>query len=151
MPEFVLRHMQMDVVRKLERTCQRYKRLGAANGVWNVVEMQGHSDAALVDALGRLQAVDRAECGAVLLLGPFSEGIPSAEAATLPQTQSKVPCFDMSVLLSESDMQTLRETAAPHFQNTALFFRPNSQLSVDVMLSLWKLKCFLAEDPRLSD
>lgn len=149
-PEFVLRHMQLNVARKLEKTCKRYKHLGGADGVWNVLEMQGHSDAALSDALGRLQAVDRAECGAVLLFGPFPEGVSFAETIMLPQAQSTVPVFDMSALLSESDMQTLRE-AAPHFHNTALLFRPKDQLSVDMMLSLWKLKRFLADDPMLRD
>lgn len=148
MPEFVLRHMQLDVARKLEKTCKRYARLGAPNGVWNVLEMQEYSDSALEDALGSLQSVDRVECGAVLLLGPFPEGTLFSETAMLPQTQRTVPVFNIAELLSKSDLRNLRDTAASHFQHTALFFRPDDPLSIETMLSLWKLKRFLAPDPK---
>lgn len=145
MPEYVLRHMQMDVARKLERTCKRHSRIGAANGVWNVLEMQEYSDAALEDALRRLGLVGRAECGAVLLLGPFPEGTSFSETVMLPQAQSTIPVFDISSLLSEPGLQMLRGTAAPQFQHTALLFRPDDRMSIETMLSLWKLKQFLAE------
>lgn len=148
MPEFVLRHMQLDVARKLEKTCKRFSRLGASNGVWNVLEMQEYSDPGLEDALRCLQSVDRAECGAVLLLGPFPESTLFSGTILLPQTQRTVPIFNLSELLSNADLRKLREAVASHFQHPALFFRPDDPVSIDTMLSLWKLKRFLAPDSK---
>lgn len=150
MPEYVLRHMQLDVARKLEKTCKRFPRLGAPNGVWSVIEMGDYSDIALEDALRCLQSVDRVESGAVLLLGPFPEGTIFSGTVLLPQTQRTVPVFNLTELLSSSDLRQLGDAAASHFQHTALFFRPDDRLSVETMLSLWKLKRFLAPDPKFS-
>lgn len=149
MPEFALRHMQLDVARKLERISKRYSRLGAPNGVWNVLNLQEYSDTAVEDALERLQSMDRVECGAVLLVGPFPAGTSFSETARLPQTQQTVPIFNATTLFSGSDLRKLRSAAAPHFQNTALFFRPDDPMSIETMLSLWKLKRFLAPDFKL--
>lgn len=148
MPEFVLRHMRLDVARKLEKTCKRFARLGASNGVWNVLEMQEYSDTALEDALRCLQLVDRAECGAVLLLGPFPESTLFSGTILLPQTQRTIPVFNLSELLTDSHLRKLRDAAASHFQHPALFFRPDDPLSIETMLSLWKLKRFLASDSK---
>lgn len=159
MPEFVLRHMRRHVVRKLERTRKIHRHLGAAKGVWGVLDLHEYTDVALVEALGRLEPVEREECGAVIFLGPLKdaretgdgpfEGGSFSEDVTHPRTRSKIPVFDLSVLLSEADMEILRGTRAPHFKNTALLFIPDDRVSIETMLSLWKLKRFLAEDPTL--
>jgi hypothetical protein len=156
MPEYVLKHMRRDVAKKLGRTSTRWG-LGGGDGVWNALDIQESSDAAIVDALGRLGSVERAECGAVLLLRPrevdgedLSEVPSCSEEVVHPQTQSKIPVFDLSVLLAESDLETLRRTEAPHYQHAALFFRPDDASSIKTMLSLWKLKRFLTEDPRFN-
>lgn len=148
MPEYVLRQMQLDVARKLEKTCKRFARLGGRNGVWNALEMNEYSDTALQDALDCLQSMDRAECGAVLLVGPFPEGTLFAETFILPHSHRSVPVFNVADLLSMSDLQKLRDAAPSHFQHTALFFRPDDPLTIETMLSLWKLKRFLAPDPK---
>jgi hypothetical protein len=156
MPEYVLKHTRRDVVKKLGRTWTRWG-LGGGDGVWNALDIQETSDAAIVDALGRLGSVERAECGAVLLLRPrqvdgedLSEVPSCSEEVVHPQTQSKIPVFDLSVLLAESDLETLRRTEAPHYQHAALFFRPDDASSIKAMLSLWKLKRFLTEVPQLN-
>lgn len=159
MPEYVLRHMRRHVVRKLERARKIHRYLGAAKGVWGVLDLHEYTDAALVEALGRLEPVEREECGAVIFLGPLQdagetgdvsfEGGSFSEDVTHPRTRSKIPVFDLSVLLSEADLENLRGTRAPHFKNTALLFIPDDRVSIETMLSLWKLKRFLAEDPKL--
>lgn len=149
MPEFALRHMQLDVTRKLVRISKRYSRLDAPNGVWSVLEMQEYSDIAVEGALERLQSMDRVECGAVLLVGPFPAGTSFSETVRLYQTQQSIPVFNAAALLSESDLRKLRNAAVPHFQNTALFFRPDDPMSIETMLSLWKLKRFVAPDSKL--
>ncbi|KAL1985281.1 hypothetical protein VTN96DRAFT_8080 [Rasamsonia emersonii] len=74
---------------------------------------------------------------------------------TLPQRGTKVPVFDLSVLLSETDREQLRKSH-PRFRNQALFFRPGGTVPVDAMLALWRLKGFtmydrefLEEDPSI--
>ena len=70
------------------------------------------------------------------------------DSVALTQTGSKVPVFDLSVLLSESDIKKLRESHG-QFQHTALFFRPEEQLGIDAMISLWKIKRLLdGVDPK---
>lgn len=155
MPEYVLKHMRRNVAKELDATRERWH-LGAGDGVWSVLDIQEFSDAAIVDALGRLGSIERAECGAVLVLRPggANGGDPNEEGSCSeevihPQTQSKVPVFDLSALLGESDLETLRQTQAPHYQHAALFFRPEDASSIKTMVSLWKLKQFLLEDPKL--
>lgn len=148
MPEYVLMHMRRDVARKLDKARERWA-LGGEDGVWRVLDAQEFSGAGLVDALGRLAPIERAECGAVILLHPGEvEG--DLNEVVHPQTQKKVPVFDLSKLLAKSDLETLRRTEAPHYQQAALFFRPEDPLSIRAMLSLWKLKQFLVEDPTIN-
>ncbi|KAJ5998611.1 hypothetical protein N7451_006421 [Penicillium sp. IBT 35674x] len=152
MPEYMLRHMRSKVVKQLVAACLKSNHLGAANRVWSAIEMQGYSDSALSEALNRLEPMEQMECGAVLLLGGQTQADGNEnssgsfpESVTLPQNQRGVPVFDLSILLSESDLAKLEE-AVPHFHQSALFFRPNNKAVNDLMLSLWKLKQFLAND-----
>ncbi|KAJ5769354.1 hypothetical protein N7520_003913 [Penicillium odoratum] len=148
MPDFILRLARRDVVKRLVAASQQSNHLGAANGVWRAIEMQGYSDLALSEAVAQMEPIDRIEYGAVLLLGRSPEvdgnenGTVFPGSVALPQTQN-VPVFDLSRLLSDSDLTTLRE-AAPHFQRSALFFRPNNKAVNGLLLSLWNLKFFLA-------
>ncbi|CAG8905490.1 unnamed protein product [Penicillium egyptiacum] len=149
-PEFTLRSMRGVVVKKLGAVLEKYKRVGMSNGVWRALDLPEYSDAALTEALGSLERFDRMECGGVLLLGSensaasghTSQSSGSLDSVALTQTGSKVPVFDLSVLFSESDINKLRESHA-QFQHTALFFRPEDQLGVDAMISLWKIKRLL--------
>lgn len=149
MPEYVHRLIQVDVAKRLERTCLRFPRVEPPNKVWNALEMQDYSDAGLKDALRRLPPVDRAECGAVVLLGSFPGGTILSDAVTLPQSQSTIPIFHMSALLSESDLHKLFEAVPSQFHNAVLLFRPRTPMGIDTMLSLWRLKRFLEDEPRL--
>jgi len=148
MPEYVLKHMRRDVVKKLDRTRTKWH-LDSGDGVWSALDIQEVSDAAIVDALGGLGAIERAECGAVLLLRPRKARDGDLNEVVHPQTQSKIPVFDLSVLLGESELESLRATQARHYQQAAVFFRPDDAWSIKAMLSLWKLKMFVAEDPTL--
>ncbi|CAI7564653.1 unnamed protein product [Penicillium palitans] len=149
-PEFMLRRMRDVVVKKLGAVLEKYKRVGTSNGVWRALDLPEYSDAALKEALGSLERFDRMECGGVLLLGSknsataghTSQSSGSLDSVALAQTGSKVPVFDLSVLFSESDMNKLRESHG-QLQHTALFFRPEEQLGIDAMMSLWKIKRLL--------
>ncbi|CAI7607022.1 unnamed protein product [Penicillium discolor] len=149
-PEFMLRSMRDVVVKKLGAVLEKYKRVGTSNGVWRALDLPEYSDAALKEALGSLERFDRMECGGVLLLGSknsaaaghTSQSSGSLDSVALTQTGSKVPVFDLSVLFSESDINKLRESHG-QFQHTALFFRPEDQIGIDAMISLWKIKRLL--------
>lgn len=152
MPDYMLQHMRRKVVKQLVAACQKSNHLGAANRVWSAIEMQGYSDMALSEGLKRLEPIEQMECGAVLLPGgqtkvngreSSNESFPGS--VILPRSQRGVPVFDLSVLLSDSDLAKLKE-AVPHFHQSALFFRPNNKAVNELMLSLWKLKQFLAND-----
>ncbi|KAJ5930006.1 hypothetical protein N7466_005499 [Penicillium verhagenii] len=147
MPDYMLTRMRSHVVKRLVAACQQANHLGAANGVWTAIEMPEYSASALPEALGQLEPIAKMECGAVLLLGDSHLGGRGSfpDSVTLPQVQRGVPVFDLSIILSESDLMKLREDVS-HFHHSALFFRPNNKAVNELMLSLWKLKQFLAED-----
>lgn len=63
----------------------------------------------------------------------------------LPQCQSKVPVFDLSALLSETDLEELGKHH-PRFRSRALFFRPVDAITVDAVLGLWRLKGSVMHD-----
>lgn len=149
MPEYVHRLIQADVAKRLERTCLKFPRVEPPNKVWNALEMQEYSDAGLEDALRRLPPVDRPECGAVVLFGSFPGGTILSNTVTLPRSQSTIPIFDMSALLSESDLHKLFEAVPSQFHNAVLLFRPDTPMGVDTMLALWRLKRFLEKEPAL--
>lgn len=149
MPEYVRRLLQQNVADKLRNNCRKFYNVEPPNKVWNVLEMHECTDDGLEDALRRLPPVDRAEFGAVVLFGSIPEARILSDTVMLPQAQKRIPIFDLSALLSESDLHGLFEAVRPHFHNRALLFRPASPVSVETLLSLWKLKRFLAEDPKL--
>jgi hypothetical protein len=64
---------------------------------------------------------------------------------TLPTQGTKVPVFDLTTLLSEKDLEELRQHH-PRFKQGALFFRPGGYVPVDAMLVLWKLKGYTIYD-----
>ncbi|KAJ5153358.1 uncharacterized protein N7482_009836 [Penicillium canariense] len=146
MAEYVLQLRQSDVVKKLEEARRRYKRLDIPNRVWSVLDVQECSETTLINALGQLGPLDRMACGAVLLTSPGCGGA-CPETVLNPSTQSQIPVFDLSALLSPSELAKLCDAEAPHFQSPALFFRPDDRIGVEAMLSLWKLQRFIAETP----
>jgi hypothetical protein len=147
MADYVLQQRRSDVIKKLEMAQRRYTRLDIPGGVWSVLDIQELSISALEDALKRLGPFDRMASGAVLLLAPLGGGELCPDTVFNASTQSKIPVFDLSTLLSESDLAKLRDMEAPHFQNSALFFKPGDRLGVEAMLSLWKLQRFMTETP----
>ncbi|KAJ5886841.1 uncharacterized protein N7473_009515 [Penicillium subrubescens] len=147
MADHVLLQRRTDVVKKLEKARWRYARMDIPGGVWSVLDIQESSTTALADALERLGSFDRMASGAVLLLAPSGNGGSWPETVFNPSTQSQVPVFDLTTLLSESDLAKLRDAEAPHFRNAALFFRPDNHLGVETILALWKLQRFMTETP----
>lgn len=160
MPDFVFERLRKDALKKLKRVCGENGQEGnAASRAWSVVNMDGDSGEALVGALKGIETIERMGSGAVLVMGQKSqtenqsEGLEDSQKrvsnfpdyVTLPQVQSKVPVFDLSILLSESDMEALG-AYDQHFQSTALFLRPDDMTSVDAVLALWKLKGFIRHD-----
>ncbi|KAJ5692578.1 hypothetical protein N7462_002001 [Penicillium macrosclerotiorum] len=153
MPQFMLQCMRGDVVRQLEKVSKMHRRLDAPNGVWRMLDVEDSSDIALEEALGRLEPVKRMAAGAILLLGapesgtlairPDNNTISGSRAVFNTSTRSRIPVFDLSVLLGMSDLARLREAATPQFQNAALLFRPDDSQGVEAMLSLWRLQQFL--------
>ncbi|KAJ5624224.1 hypothetical protein N7510_000533 [Penicillium lagena] len=145
--EFTLHHMRREVVKSLDKACNKFKRLDGPGAVWRVLELRDLSNIALQEALGPLEPVHRMACGAVLICSSQGAENETQESfmgsVSLPQTQSRVPVFDLSVLLSETELQTLRDSH-PHFHHAALFFRPRDEVSNQALLSLWKIKRFLA-------
>lgn len=67
---------------------------------------------------------------------------------TLPQRGSKVPVFDLSALLTDSEREELRKHH-PRFREAALFFLPRGTITTGAMLALWKLKGFVMYDEEL--
>ncbi|KAJ5116002.1 hypothetical protein N7456_000350 [Penicillium angulare] len=151
MPQYVLRRMRRDLSTRLVNACQKSNLLGAANGVWNAIEMKEYSHSGLLEGVEKLAPIDGMENGAVILVGASQHGMDQKshvefpDSVELPQIQRGVPVFDLSVLLSEPELVELREKV-PHFQQTALFFRPNNKAVMDLMMSLWKLKRYSTED-----
>lgn len=151
MPEFMVGRMRAQAARALQKASRTYKKVDRGrDGVWRAVQLEAHSKSALQTALKDLPAVERMECGAVLVMGGQTAAAPEVEKSTLPdavhlrQTRSRVPVFDLSVLLSEAELEELRRSDA-RFQNPALFFRPADKTTMDTLLTLWKLKNFLRE------
>jgi hypothetical protein len=148
-PEILLQGMRRDVCKKLGVALAKYKRVGTPNGVWKALDLPEYSDAGLADGLGQLEMFDRIQSGGVLLLGSDSpvggsQANISLDSVTLSQTGSNVPVFDLSALLSVSDLQALRE-AHEQFKHSALFFRPDDKMGIDAMVSLWKIKRLLGD------
>lgn len=150
MPEYLLRHMRKDVGKRIMRVSEELET--EPDLVWKALDMDEYSGIALQAALGGLDPLENEACGAVLLFGPEAWQATEQSHCTAtvlhPRTQTRIPIFDLSTLLSKSELEMLRGTPSSHLQSKALFFRPNgSRESMDLMLYLWKLQRFLAQDP----
>lgn len=161
MPDFLLERMRNVVMEHVTRAARRHEQIGLPNGVWTAVEMGNTGDAEgdLMEGLTRLEPFGRMGSGGVLVMNsgrdpsqdnpdspPSSSQSVFPEFVTLPQTQSIVPVFDITVLFSKAEQEELRNSYS-HFQGTALFLRPDDTATVKAMLALWKLKRALRELP----
>lgn len=156
MPDFLLGRARREVVESLKKASNQFKRSGREKGVWREVELDGDSEDAIVEGLRRLPSFERMGCGVVLILEsgrPLSSSPEPAalnssmfpDFVTLPQTKSKVPVLDLSVLLSEDDLNALREHH-PRFRERMLFFRAEDRVTVDAIISLWRFKGSVMHD-----
>ena len=158
MPEFLLGKLRRLVLEKVTRGAGKWKRTGDGHGAWFPIELDvAPGFEALVEGLKRLGSIEKMETGGVLIMGSprkdssvpedgeqASSAIP--DYVTLPQTQSKVPVFDLGALFSEAEMEELRNFYEG-FRNEALFLKPNHRSTVNAILALWKLKNALREGP----
>jgi hypothetical protein len=162
MPEFVLEGMRKHVLKKLKDMNGAKKRSKSGLASLKIIEIEDSSYDALLEGLKRLENIERMECGGVLIMGrqlerrengdseTAQEQVQDHEPAkslypdfvTLPQSQSKVPVFDLTELLSQADLAEIRNYG-PHFGNTALILSPVNPAAVQALLALWKLKAFL--------
>ncbi|RAH66486.1 uncharacterized protein BO66DRAFT_394625 [Aspergillus aculeatinus CBS 121060] len=155
MPQFVTRMMRREVGQRLRRAATQSND-SPKRQVWTSVlpleedhEEDGAAriaEEALVEALAKMEPIARMETGAVLVLRRTdSPQLPLSGFFHLPQTNSKVPVFDMTRLLAEEDL-----LACGKFQGqAAVFFRPDDKPTVNAMLGLWKLAGLLRDDPHL--
>jgi hypothetical protein len=107
---------------------------------------------ALLEGLGKMEAVEGMEQGVVLFLGdgPASDSSAGGEETTLPdlvtlpRSGSKVPLFDLTRLLSQDQLEELR---AYHekFRLPALFLTPPNELVARTILALWRLQGYVKE------
>ncbi|KAF7166543.1 hypothetical protein CNMCM5623_000168 [Aspergillus felis] len=162
MPEFVLERMRKHVLKKLKDMYGAQKRSKSRLGSLKTIEVEDSSYDALLESLRRLEKLERMECGGVLVMGRQLEQrengdsstaqeqvhdheltkSPYPDLVTLPQSQSKVPVFDLTELLSQSDLAEVRDYS-PLFGNTALILSPDNPAAVQALLALWKLKAFI--------
>lgn len=147
MPEYLLRHMRRDIVKKLIKVSEQLEI--DRDIVWKDLDLDGISDITLQTALGGLEPSENEACGAVLVFGPKTKDpnrqSPTSNTILHPRTQSTIPVFDLSAYLSEGDIEMLRGSSSTHFQSEAVFFRPNGgREDTDLILCLWKLQRFLS-------
>ena len=155
MPDYVLRHMRANVVKKLERVCVKYPDLGAKDGVWSIINNSDTSSSLTASALAGLESIERIECGAVLRMPDLNVHeesqsdnalghVSAPEDIIVSGINKRVPVFDFSFLFSKVNLEKLREGAgARHFQHRMLFFRPDDPESIEAMLALWKLRHYI--------
>lgn len=152
LPQLISKYMSQKVVKALKEA-YRYEVIKEdSTDQWRTLSLA--SELSVPELLEALRHIDMTDMGtgAVVILGdladseskdPFLSSFP--DYLTLPQTQSTVPVFDLSTLLSASDRRTLKE-CIPRFSERALFFRPDGPKSVDAMLALWVLKGYIMHD-----
>lgn len=150
MPGFVLGRLRVDVVMKVRKAVEG-RTGGSGSKAWTVLELQegGSEEEALLEGLSEVEGVERMGTGAVLVMGRDMDTLEQGgerlpEYVMLPQAQSKVPVFDLRVLLSEVEREALR-ALDEQFQASALFLRPDDTPTVDAVLTLWRLQSFLRE------
>ncbi|KAF7157582.1 hypothetical protein CNMCM6106_003389 [Aspergillus hiratsukae] len=162
MPEFVLQRMRKHVLKELKDMYGAQKRSKSRLGSLRIIDAKDSSYDALLEGLRCLEKIERMECGGVLVMGrqleqhengDSSNGqeqvhdyelgkSPYPDSVTLPQTQSRVPIFDLTELFSQADLAEVRGYG-PLFENTALFLSPDNLTARQALLALWKLKAFL--------
>ncbi|GAD99508.1 conserved hypothetical protein [Paecilomyces variotii No. 5] len=161
MPEFVLKNIRKEAVKELGRVCRHNQDVTTSDGVWMAFSLSDNSEGSLAEALKQLPDLENMEWGGVLVLKQSSDNIqrerdldsfasPLPDYITLPHRGKKVPVFDLSVLLSEENLEELRKLH-PRFQESALFFRPGGTTPVEPMLALWRLKGYVMYDNEHSD
>lgn len=149
MADYLLRQMRKDIVKRLVNFSKQLEK--DQDIVWKALDIDEYSDSALGAALGGMGPVEHEANGAILLFGPKpeheAESGPVPTTVFHPRTQTTIPVFDLSVLLSANELETLRASPNSHLESEALFFRPNDgRENTNLMLYLWKLQRYVAEN-----
>lgn len=164
MPSFVLRSLGKEVVKAFTETSRwGTVAIKPSADMWRAIPLHDVSSSGLDEGLKSVEMENMGTGGVVIFgdgdtsSGPFMSVFP--DYVTLPQSGSRVPVFDLNVLLSQSHQQEFRQIY-PHFGTQvgvqAWFFRPDGPKSVSAVLALWRLKGyimydaeFLAQEPSL--
>ncbi|KAL4870822.1 hypothetical protein BDV12DRAFT_165299 [Aspergillus spectabilis] len=156
MPNFALRMIRRETLMRLKRASDKFKRhdrpIGKPNRVWRSIDVQSpYTEKALLEGLGKMEAIEGMERGAVLILGDGSASDAGAgeetalpDLVTLPGSGSKVPVFDLTRLLSQAELEELRAYHGK-FQLPALFLMPPNELVARTILALWRLQGYVKE------
>lgn len=144
LPDYVLRHLRKNVVRGMKNSC-----VAGKDHRWSVLDIDSTPNVTegLVNALVSLGDLKNIKCGAVLLLKQLTEKEPERnpvvpETITLPLHGTRVPILNLPCILSEKDLQELREHH-DFFSKDAVLFRPSGDKTVYTMLGLWSLNSYV--------
>jgi hypothetical protein len=158
MTSFVFKHMVKGVIKALQEACRYEKIKQDSADFLRELPLLEMTVSALNEALSGVEMKDMGT-GGVIILGDLdtpSEDRPRdafksaftstfPDYITIPQTGTMAPVYDLSVVLSRSDLEALRQSS-PRFNQRALFFRPDGLKSTEAMLALWKLKGYIMHD-----
>lgn len=158
MASFVFKHMAKQVTKALQEACRYEKIKQDSADLWRELPLPEMTVSALSEFLKGVEMKDMGT-GGVIILGDLAapsedhsrDAFKSAftstfpDYITIPQTGTMAPVYDLSVMLSRSDLEALRQSN-PRFNQRALYFRPDGPKSTEAMLALWKLKGYIMHD-----
>ncbi|PWY70369.1 hypothetical protein BO94DRAFT_539837 [Aspergillus sclerotioniger CBS 115572] len=153
MPEFALRMMRQNVLKVLKKASDESSTQPEKRKVWTDIPMKQYGRSYLSRRTFSMEPFDRMECSAVLVLNR-RKAKPGRITGLYPRMPNEVfvswekktaPVFDLTVMLSDEELQELK-AHHPRFENTALLFRPDNKATIDAMLALWKLRGFIRDD-----
>ncbi|EZF27773.1 hypothetical protein H112_00255 [Trichophyton rubrum D6] len=165
MSDYALKAMRKDILRCLKKILRVTPKIEKQRrrDTWTPLNIAGHpiTQSTLESSLKQLPELRDIRSGMVLILrgnhhsteinsnpdcnaSSTAPENPSFDLAELPVHESQVPVFDLTKMLSEGELQEIRQLGEV-FQGDALYFIPASRKSALFALDLWRLKSFLME------
>lgn len=156
MESFMFKYMIKGVIKALQETCRYEKIKQDSADIWRELPLEDMTVSALNESLRGVEMNDMGTGGVIILGDLASEDYPKdafnsaftsnfPDYITIPQTGTMAPVYDLSVVLSRSDLEVLRQSH-PRFNQRALFFRSDGPKSTEAMLALWKMKGYIMHD-----
>lgn len=166
MSDYAIKAMRKEILRRLKKILHVTPKIEKQRrrDTWTPLCVVGHpiTQSTLESSLKQLPELRDIRSGMVLILrgshhsteinsdhdcNATSSTAPentSLDLAELPVHESQVPVFDLTKMLSEGELQEIRQLGEV-FQGDALYFIPASRKSALFALDLWRLKSFLME------